>query len=234
MAIPWQVIATAETGEGLLELRQRGEDDFLIVIDGRILMNSRANRSEIVLAELACHALGRKKRPRVLIGGLGMGFTLAAALANLPGQAKVVVAELNPVVVDWCQGPIRHLTSGAVADPRVEVVIDDVATLISHGALGGGEKYDAIILDLYEGPYAQDHLFGESALHLARAALRDNGIYAVWSEDPDKGFEGRLADAGFTFDKQRPGRGGRRHVVYIARPQPVGKGGRQGRKRRRR
>lgn len=218
MALPWQIIAQQETSEGMLELRQRGEKDFLITIADRILMNSHANRSEIALAEMACQAIAAKKKPKVLIGGLGMGYTLAAALANLPPQARVVVAELNPVVVSWCQGPIHHLTNGAIDDDRVRVVIDDVAQVISQAALTNHNKFTAIILDLYEGPYAADHLFGPAALHLAATALTKGGILAVWSEDPDQSFERRLREAGFTFNKQRPGRGGRRHVVYLAQP----------------
>lgn len=232
MALPWQIIAQQKTSEGMLELRQRGENDFLITIADRILMNSHANRSEIALAEMACQAIATKKKPKVLIGGLGMGYTLAAALANLPPQARVVVAELNPVVVSWCQGPIRHLTNGAIDDDRVRVVIDDVAQVISQAALTDQNKFTAIILDLYEGPYAADHLFGPTALHLAATALTKGGILAVWSEDPDQGFERRLREADFTFSKQRPGRGGRRHVVYLAQPSKGKKRYISGRKKR--
>ncbi|PLX49783.1 MAG: spermidine synthase [Desulfobulbaceae bacterium] len=223
MAQPWQVIDSAETPEGLLELRQRGADDFLILIADRVLMNSYANRSEIVLSELACQALAGNRQPRVLIGGLGMAFTLKAALDNLPAESRVVVAELNPVVADWCRGPLAPLTGQAVDDPRVSVEIADVATLIRRAAEQGGEaRFDAIILDLYEGPCESgkergEYLYGKSALKRSRAALRPGGVFAVWSEDPDQAFEGRLRQAGFSFTRQRPGRGGRRHVVYIAR-----------------
>ena len=225
MAQPWQVIDTADTEEGLLELRRRGERDFLILIDDRVLMNSYANRSEIVLSELACKAISGRKKPRVMIGGLGMAFTLKAALDNLPADAEVTVAELNPVVVDWCAGPLAELTGRAVADPRVTVEITDVATMIAQAArLGSKAGYDAIILDLYEGPSEAsrsrgeyEHLYGDTALELSSAALKPGGVFAVWSEDPDKGFERRLTRARFTFEQQRPGRGGRRHVVYIAK-----------------
>lgn len=225
MAQPWQVIEKADTAEGLLELRQRGEKDFLILIDNRVLMNSHANRSEIVLSELACQALGNKKSPRVLIGGLGMGFSLRAALDNLPTNASVTVAELNPVVVNWCRGPLAPLIDKAVDDPRVTVEIADVASVIQDAALKGGKaRFDAIILDLYEGPSESsrgrgeyEHLYGDVALELSGTALASNGVFAVWSEDPDKPFERRLTRAGFSFQQQRPGRGGRRHVVYLAR-----------------
>ena len=222
MAKPWQVVDSIDTDEGLLDLRQRGETDFLITINSRVLMNSSANMSEIVLSELACESLKNKKHPRVLVGGLGMGFTLKAALDNLPADAEVVVAELNPIMVKWCQGPIAPLTAGAVDDPRVKVVIDDVASVIREAAMKGKEnRFDAIILDLYEGPYEGDqgrgeYLYGDMALELSSSALQDGGVFAVWSEDPDKAFEKRLQAARFSVNRQRPGRGGRRHVVYIA------------------
>jgi len=154
MATPWRIVDSVDTDEGLLDLRQRGDTDFLITIDSRVLMNSSANMPEIVLAELACESLKNKKNPRVLVGGLGMGFTLKAALDNLPADAAVVVAELNPIIVKWCRGPITHFTGGAVDDPRVKIVIDDVASVIRKAALEGkGNRFDAIILDLYEGPH---------------------------------------------------------------------------------
>ncbi|MFH7326868.1 spermidine synthase [Desulfurivibrio sp. C05AmB] len=223
MAQAWRIIDRTETDEGLLDLRQRGQKDFLITIAGRILMNSSANRSEIVLAQLACAPLQQVPQPRVLVGGLGMGFTLKAALDSLPAAAAVMVAELNPIMVSWCRGPLAPLTGGAVDDPRAEVVLADVAEVIANAAAKGKEqRFDAIILDLYEGPYEGDqgrgdYLYGKKALELSRAALRPGGVFAVWSEDPDQAFEKRLRSAGFSVHRQRPGRGGRRHVVYIAR-----------------
>jgi spermidine synthase len=223
MTRPWRIVDKVGTDEGLLDLRQRGETDFLITIDNRVLMNSSANRSEIVLAELACESLKNKKNPRVLVGGLGMGFTLKAAIDKLPADAQVVVAELNPIVVKWCRGPIAHFTGGAVDDPRVKVVIDNVAAVIRYAAMKGrGNHFDAIILDLYEGPHEGDqgrgkYLYGDMALTLSNSALTAGGVFAVWSEDPDRAFEKRLKAAGFSVNRQRPGRGGRRHVVYIAR-----------------
>ena len=223
MTRPWRIVDRVDTDEGLLNLRQRGETDFLITIDNRVLMNSSSNRSEIVLAELACEPLKNKKNPRVLVGGLGMGFTLKAAIDKLPADAEVVVAELNPIVVKWCRGPIAHFSGGAVDDPRVNVVIDDVAAVIRYAAMKGrGNHFDAIILDLYEGPHEGDHgrgkyLYGDMALTQSNSALTAGGVFAVWSEDPDKAFEKRLKAAGFSVNRQRPGRGGHRHVVYIAR-----------------
>jgi len=223
MAKPWRTVESVETDEGILELRQRGENDFLITIAGRVLMNSSLNRSEILLSELACNAVSKRKGMRVLIGGLGMGYTLKAALDTFPADARVVVAELNPVVVKWCRGPINGLTGGAVDDSRVTVEIADVSSLISKAALKGGDKrFDAIILDLYEGPFqaAQErgsHVYGNRALERTASALRPGGVFAVWSEDPDTAFERRLCNAGFSFERHRSGRGGSRHVVYVAK-----------------
>jgi len=226
MAKPWQLIDSVDTDEGALELRQRGESDCLITIDNRVLMSSTANLSEIVLSELACEHVKGRENPRVLVGGLGMGFTLRAALDNLPAAAEVVVAELNPVVLKWCRGPIAHLTERSVDDPRVRVIIDDVANVIRDAATkGGSSRFDAIILDLYEGPYEADHLYGTRALQLSRSALKPHGVFAIWSEDPDRAFEKRLQIAKFSFVRQRPGRGGRKHVVYIANLEDGGRGG---------
>jgi spermidine synthase len=226
MARPWQTIDKVDTADGVLELRRRGERDFLIVIDNRVLMNSSANRSEIALGELACGAMAARPRPRVLIGGLGMGLTLRAALDSLPDTAQVVVAELNPVVVTWCRGPLAGLTQCAASDPRVTVVIDDVSAVIAKAAGPGIIKFDAVIIDLYEGPHrdtgaANDPFYGVHALQTTAAALSPAGVFAVWGESPDAAFEKRLESAGFAVERQRPGRGGLRHVVYVARKRSV-------------
>ncbi len=223
MPKPFQIIDSVVTQEGLLELRQRGEADFLITVAGRVLMNSRAHRSELALGRLACGHLRNQTGPRVLVGGLGMGFTLRAVLDCLPVSAQVVVAELNPVVLRWCRGPLADLTGAAVADSRVTVEIDDVALLIRKAARDGiALKYDAIVLDLYNGPYSQagsqeDPLYGCAAIENAKAALKSGGVFAVWGEDYDAGFEKRLRAAGFTVAATREGRGGPRHVVYLGR-----------------
>ena len=178
-------------------------------------MNSRASLSERALAEKACAQLAGRAEPRVLVGGLGMGLTLRAALDGLPEQAQVTVVELNPVVVEWCRGPLGKLNAGVCDDPRVRVVVEDVARTIE-----GSRKLDAILLDLYEGPHARtprkDPFYGNEALHRTRAALAPEGIFAVWSEDPDADFEDRLRKARFRVERHRPGRGGRRHAVTLA------------------
>jgi len=224
MAQPWQTIDKIVTPEGVLELRKRGARDFLILINNRVLMNSSSNRSEIVLGERACKLIAGLSAPRVLIGGLGMGLTLRAALDELPAAAQVVVADLNPVMATWCRGPLAELTKSAVDDPRVAIVIGDVAAMIARSAQPGAEKFDAIIIDLYEGPGSSsdsvlDPFYGSRALKTTAAALSTSGIFAVWGENSDATFEMRLAAAGFTVDRLRPGRGGLRHVVYVGRKQ---------------
>ncbi|UFS69232.1 spermidine synthase [Geomonas sp. RF6] len=220
MAQPWKVLDKIETDEGILELRQRAEGDFLITVGNLVLMNSLAHRSEVALGALACAGLMERPAPRVLVGGLGMGYTLKAVLDNLPADAEVVVAELNPVVLKWCQGPLASLTGSAVTDPRVTVEIANVADVIKRSAKGGA-TFDAIVLDLYKGPHAKtlpsDPLYGAGAIDRARAALKPGGAFAIWGENYDEGFARRLSAAGFSVTSERPGRGGLRHVVFLAR-----------------
>jgi len=214
---PWKTIDTVATPEGPLELRQRGKD-FLIVIDKRVLMTSTDRRSEEALSKVALAELGNLPAPRVLIGGLGMAYTLRAALDVLPARARVVVAELTPTVATWCKGPLAPLTNGAVLDPRVDIVIDDVAAVIARAKPG---SYDAILLDLYEGPNPatqrrDDPFYGAAALARSRTALAPGGVLAVWSEDADETFAKRFATAGFDVSTHRFG-SARRHFVYLGR-----------------
>lgn len=223
MAQPWRTIDSIDTDEGKLELRQRGEKDFLITIGPQILMNSLANRSEIVLGQKGCQHLAKAAAPRVLVGGLGMGCTLRAVLDTLPGAAQVVVAELNPTVAAWCRGPLAPLTNSAVLDPRVMIEICDVAHRIRQSARqAGNDRFDAIVLDLYRGPHAKtdqrdDPLYGSRAIENMRGALNPGGVAAIWGENYDEGFDRRLRAAGFTVTVERPGRGGLRHAVFLAR-----------------
>jgi spermidine synthase len=223
MAQPWKIISSITTDEGLLELRQRGERDFLITIGTQVLMNSLSNRSEVMLGKLSCNCMKEISAPRVLIGGLGMGCTLGAALSCLPGTAQVLVAELNPIVLEWCQGPLAPLTGSAVTDQRVRVMIRDVADLIRSSAdSGGDQRFDAIIIDLYRGPHAKtdpenDPFYGARAIRDSRGALKPGGVLAVWGESSDEGFIKRLQSSGFSVTTEKPGRGGLRHVVFLAR-----------------
>jgi spermidine synthase len=223
MAQPWHTIERVFTETGILELRKRGERDFLITMGGQVLMNSMANLSEVALGQLACDHLKHSTRPLVLVGGLGMGYTLKAVLDTLPAAGRVVVAELNPQVLAWCRGPLAALTNHAAADARVNVEICDAAQLIRRYAKADAEeKLDSVILDLYTGPYVRSHerddpLYGSIAIKTTRAALKPGGVFAVWGENYDAGFAKRLAAAGFVSTRHRAGRGGVRHVVYLGR-----------------
>jgi spermidine synthase len=220
----WETLDRFDSDEGEIELRRRGAREFLITARGRVLMNSAASRSETALAESACAELRGRPAPRVLIGGLGMGCTLRAALDALPAGATVIVAELHEAMVRWCRGPLAELTERAVDDPRVELRIGDVAREIGAAAAPSAPRYDAVLLDLYEGPHpasqprSHPH-YGAAALARAHAALRPGGILAIWSEDPDPRFERALRRARFAVRLERPGRGGRRHAVYLATAQ---------------
>jgi spermidine synthase len=193
-----------------------------VTLAGRVLMNSAASRSERALAELACAEVRGRRRPRLLIGGLGMGCTLRAALDALPDAACVIVAELHEAVARWCRGALAQQSGRALDDPRVQLRICDVADLVGEAATSAGKRFDAILLDLSEGPgtpaQLRDHpAYGAAALARTRAALRDDGVLAVWCEDRAPAFEKLLRKAGFSARHERPGRGGRRHAVYLAR-----------------
>lgn len=208
-------VLTPDGGE--LVLTQR-DDLFTIRVDGIDLMSNRAHGSEEELARLGFAVLGPCSAPRVLIGGLGMAYTVRAALDALPRQAQVTVAELTPQVEAWCRGPLAPLTKGAALDPRVRIVIEDVARVIEHAPPG---RYDAIVLDLYEGPHAaqqrqNDPFYGRAALARSFAALAPGGVLAIWSEEVNAVFKRRMMDAGFATTVHHPG-GSRAYVVYLGR-----------------
>ena len=222
MATPWETIETVNTPEGPLALLRRGERDFLLTVNGRVLMTSAAHRSEDDLAKLACEGLGQDAAARVLVSGLGMGFTLRAALDVLGPRASVVVAELNPVVAAWCEGALGVLTKNAVRDSRVRLVVGDVTDVIRDAAKSHvQQRFDAIVLDMYEGPQqrgARTHpIYGVEAVAATRRALADNGMFALWCEQRSADFEFALRSAGFSFQMKRTGHGGRVHLVYLAR-----------------
>jgi spermidine synthase len=204
-----------------LQLYQSG-DLYSIKIPGRgELMNSRTHGSEKALAELACAKIARVEAPRLLIGGLGMGFTLAAALQAVGPGAEVVVAELVPEVVDWNRTLIGAPAGHPLADSRSKAYVGDVADLIRQSAGG----FDAILLDVDNGPEAlvrreNDWLYSSDGLRAARAALRPGGVLAVWSATSDRVFSERLRRARFDVDEHvvRPHRAGKgsRHVIWIA------------------
>lgn len=228
MPTPWTLIDRVDTPEGPLELRARGERDLMILHAGRVLMSSRIHRSELAVAELGCAPIVNRPAPRVLIGGLGLGFTLRAALDALPKKARVVVAELNEAVAKWCNGPAAIVTKNAVNDPRVSVVIGDVTRVIRDAAHGKTKPFDAIIVDLYVGPLdgknAHRHpLYGNTITQHVHAALADGGVYAVWGEDRSRSFEARLQQTGFDVSYTLSRGGGPRHSVYVALKKPIKK-----------
>jgi len=217
---PWTTLDRVASAGGELELRRRGEREFLIAVAGRVLMTSAAHRSESALAEWLCRDIAAA-RPRVLIGGLGMAYTLRAALDALPRSAAVCVAELEPAVVAWCRGPLAPLTGSALGDPRVEVVVGDVMESVRAAARGALARFDAIALDLFEGPRGtrgeRDHpLWGDAAFALMRDAMAPGGALGIWCEEPAPGLARRLARAGLSAELRRAGRGGRRHALYRA------------------
>lgn len=217
----WRTIDDEEVDEGTMLLMQRGEREFVIAVDHLTLMTSESNLSELELGRVPCRRLRNRTDPRVLLAGLGMGYTLRAALDALPPAARVEVAELNTVIAYWCRGPLAVLTDHAVDDPRVELQFGDVAEKIRLAA-GSSEGFDAIILDLYQGTFdANDDPghphYGRAALERTRRALVPGGIFAVWTEEADPGFERRLRGVGFEFETLRPELEGPQHLVYLAR-----------------
>jgi spermidine synthase len=220
--IPWQLLASAQVPGENAELRlYRRDGEFSIRLDASELMNSRIHGSEDALAELACARIASVPCPRVLIGGLGMGYTLAAALKRLGRESRVVVAELVPAVVAWNRGPLAALAGHPLDDDRVAVRECDVAQILDTEQ----RAYDAILLDVDNGPRGltrkgNARLYTQSGLAAAYAALRPGGVFALWSASPDQAFGHLLGKAGFTVDEKRVRargpRGGGYHTTWIA------------------
>jgi len=230
--LPWIQIDTGPVPgcEAPLRLMQRGHE-YSIFAGTNELMNSFRGGSEEALAVLACERLAGLAAPRILIGGLGMGFTLRAALAHLGPDAHVAVAELVPAVIAWARGPLAGVFAGCLDDPRVTVHEADVNRLIQEGP----EAWDAILLDVDNGPEGltrreNDRLYDSWGVKRARWALSPHGVLGVWSGGPDRKFKARLQNGGFVVDEVRPRSGGRkgaRHVVWLAskpHEQAAGKG----------
>jgi spermidine synthase len=220
---PWILLDSAQVpgNGGELRLYRRG-NEFSIKIVGRgELMNSRVHGSEDALAEHTCARLAGCLKPQLLIGGLGMGFTLAAALRHAGDQAQVVVAELVPAVVAWNRGLLGEQAGHPLRDPRVIVREGDVARLL----IAGQQAYDAILLDVDNGPEGltrreNDWLYSTNGLNAAYAVLRPRGVLAVWSAGPDQAFMQRLRKVGFEVDEVRVrahGSKGARHIIWLAK-----------------
>ncbi len=220
--IPWSLLDSAHVpgGREALRVMRRGTE-FSIKLGQSELMNSRLSGSEEALATIACERIRDRSEPRILIGGLGMGFTLRAALAALGPAARIVVAELVPAILVWARGPLAEIFGGSLTDPRVTVCEADVSHLIRSDR----PIFDAILLDVDNGPEGltretNDRLYDLNGLRAARSALRPGGILAVWSSGPNLKFTGRLRKAGFEVEeikvRANGSGGGARHMIWIA------------------
>ena len=220
--IPWLQLDTARVPGADVQLRlmQRGAE-FSMRLGQNELMSSRLSGSEEALATLACRRIEAVKSPHLLIGGLGMGFTLRAALAVLGSDARIMVAELVPAVIAWARGPMADIFGDSLDDPRASIREADVVDVISSP----GSAFDAILLDVDNGPEglirkANDALYDLKGLKAIRRALRPGGVLAVWSSGPNPQFSKRLRAAGFDVNevavRATTKRSGARHVIWFA------------------
>lgn len=228
---PWELIGEARTPDGADLRLTRHSTEFVILANGRPLMSSRMHGSEEALASVGCRQARCLDEPTVLVGGLGMGFTLRAVLDLLPPNARVVVAELMPAVVDWNRGPLGPLAGHPLQDARVRVEVGDVGALLRASP----GHFDAVLLDVDNGPTAltttgNAALYDNQGVATAYAALRPGGAFAVWSASENRKFEQRLRYSGFRVEVVRVrGRlkgGGPRHVILLGhRPSDGSPGG---------
>jgi len=219
---PWELLGQTRTPDGEEMSLTRQGSEYVILASGKPLMSSRMHGSEEALATLACRDARALAEPCVLVGGLGMGFTLRATLNLLPPGATVVVAELVPAVVDWNRGPLGPLAEHPLKDARVQIDIGDVAATLRASS----HRFDAVLLDVDNGPaaFTASHntgLYDDGGLAAARGALKPGGVLAVWSAWEDRKFEQRLKYGGFTVQVERVrGRlkqGGPRHTIFLGR-----------------
>jgi len=217
---PLELIDESTTPDGSTIKLMRRDREYIILVNGESLMSSRMHGSEEALATFACHAARSMECPEVLVGGLGMGYTLRATLDLLPEDAAVRVAELLPVVVEWNRGPLGPLAQHPLEDPRVHVDINDVAVTLRDNP----ERFDAVLLDVDNGPTpftssGNGQLYNDRGLANAREALKPRGMLAVWSAWDDRKFEKRLQYAGFSVQVERVRarlkKGGPRHTLFL-------------------
>ena len=220
--IPWLLIDSAVVPGAEVELRlKRRGDEFSMMLGDNELMNSRLSGSDEALATLTCRRIESVKRPNILIGGLGMGFTLRAALEVLGPEARIIVAELVPSVIAWARGPMAQLFGDSLSDPRASIREADAVDVIrSHDS-----AFDAILLDVDNGPEAlirkaNNSLYDLKGLKTIYRALRPNGVLAIWSSGPNSAFTKRLGDAGFEVNevnvRATARRKGVRHLIWFA------------------
>jgi spermidine synthase len=222
---PLELLGQALSRDGTVLKLIRRSDEYIILANGKSLMSSRMHGSEEALATFACQKARKLSQPTVLIGGLGMGFTLRATLDLLPQEATVVVAEIVPEVVDWNRGPLGSLAGQPLEDERVRVVVDDVA--ITLGSQRG--QFDAVLLDVDNGPTAltaenNDWLYDDRGISAAFAALKMDGVLAVWSAHENRKFEQRLRHGRFAVEiehvRGRLKNGGPRHTIFLGHKSP--------------
>lgn len=221
--LPRETLATAQIpGGDTLTLVSHGRD-FIIMLGREELMGTRMRFSEEQLARLTIKQLA-VPNPRILIGGYGMGFTYRAALQDIGEKGRVVVGEVVPEILEWARDPLAELTGDTLDDPRGSVLLGDMADAIERA--GDGERYDAILLDVDNGPDGlvraeNDRLYSSTGLAKARDALAKGGVLAIWSAAPDPAFTRRLKSAGFDVEarevRARPNNKGPRHTIWFAR-----------------
>jgi spermidine synthase len=219
---PMELLGESVTPDGTEMRLMRRDQEHIILANGKSLMSSRMHGSEEALATLACAHVRTVQKPSVLVGGLGMGFTLRATLDLLPSDATVVVAELLPVVVEWNRGPLGPLAGHPLNDARVELDVNDVGDTLDANP----GRFDAVLLDVDNGPSAfttsgNSRLYGDAGLANAYSALTPDGVLAVWSAQNDRKFEQRLRYAGFKVAveqvRARLKKGGPRHTIFVGR-----------------
>jgi len=228
---PWELLGEAQAPDGTDLRLTRHATELVILANGRSLMSSRMHGSEEALAALGCRHAQTLERPCVLVGGLGMGFTLRATLDLLPAGAAVVVAELVPAVVEWNRGPLGPLAGHPLKDRRVQVAIEDVGATLRTSRC----RFDAVLLDVDNGPVAMTAstnagLYDNAGVAAARGALAEDGVLAVWSAADHRKFEQRLRHAGFDVTvehvRARLKAGGPRHTIILGRKRPDAASGR--------
>ena len=217
---PWELLGQTRTPDGEDMSLTRQGSEYVILASGKPLMSSRMHGSEEALASFGCRDARLRDEPCVLVGGLGMGFTLRATLDVLPPAATVVVAELVPAVVEWNRGALGPLAGQPLKDKRVQVELGDVAATLRASR----RRFDAILLDVDNGPAAftashNTRLYDNDGIAAARTALTEAGVLAVWSAWEDRKFEQRLRHAGFTVQVERVRarlkKGGPRHTIFL-------------------
>jgi spermidine synthase len=217
---PWELLGETRTADGTLLALQRRDREYVILAGGKSLMSSRMHGSEEALATIGCRRARASARPAVLVGGLGMGFTLRATLDALPPEATVIVAELLPAVVEWNRGALAPLADHPLEDRRVEVIVGDVGETLRTSR----NRFDAVLLDVDNGPdaltaTANDALYGEAGVAAIRRALKDGGVVGVWSAREDRKFMQRLRYGGFDVEVERVRarlkKGGPRHTIFL-------------------